>query len=342
MADEELEIVIDVEGDVESERRLNRVQGGVSRLGKSVKGLGLPLLGGGLLVGLLGGSLLGLALSSGAASNALFRIRDSLTQMLNTALEPILPKLYQFLEWFDALPQGQQQLILLGVAALLAIGPLKALWGVLAGIAGVVGVAKGALLVFVVIAVGAFAVLGLAIYDLINDTDKLGETWRTVWNFLPEPVQKALNAIARAFDATMDFLFINPINDFINDLNRIIGVLNQAINAANKLNPFDHIPQVPTIGPYVHFRRAQDYFPDPTTGEQPLVRQPFSVGTAPWVLSAPNPDLATAQGQRGGNQPFMMGDTNIQIVIDGKVLDQRTINLLQDPNVVARLNGAGP
>ena len=81
----EVQIDIEVEGGARAERQFNRAEKGARGLGRSTRGLINPLLGAGLVAGILGGGLLGLgAQSSGSASNSIFRIQGALEGLVGT------------------------------------------------------------------------------------------------------------------------------------------------------------------------------------------------------------------------------------------------------------------
>lgn len=91
---------------------LRQVRQGVTGLGQSAVGI-MPALGGaGLLTGLLGGSLIGLASATGAASNAGIRLTSILEDMIESLLSPLQPAL----DWFESLDEKMQAAIIGGTA----------------------------------------------------------------------------------------------------------------------------------------------------------------------------------------------------------------------------------
>ena len=120
----EVRIDIEVEGGAKAERSFNRAEKGARGLGRSTRGLINPLIGASLFAGVLGGGLVGLALSSGAASNSLIRIQGSLEGLIGTFTRKLEPAIDFAAGQFEKLPIGAQ-LGVLGVGAILGIGLVK-------------------------------------------------------------------------------------------------------------------------------------------------------------------------------------------------------------------------
>ena len=123
---DEVRIDIEVEGGAKAERQFNRAEKGARGLGRSTRGLINPLLGAGLVAGILGGGLLGLALSSGAASNSIFRIQGALEGLVGGFFRNVEPGIDRAAAQFEKLPIGAQ-LAVAGAGVILSIGLVAAI-----------------------------------------------------------------------------------------------------------------------------------------------------------------------------------------------------------------------
>lgn len=148
-------------GDQQTTSRLNRVRASLSGMATSVRSTFSPILGLGLLTGILGGGLLSIASSGGEASNAMVRLQSIMDRML----APLFELSNRFLDWFETLSTGQQTALLLGGAITFlargiiggvlvralgtASGAFAAMWAVALGpvgliIAGILAIAASA------------------------------------------------------------------------------------------------------------------------------------------------------------------------------------------------------
>ena len=104
----EVRIDIEVEGGAKAERSFNRAEKGARGLGRSTRGLINPFLGAGLVAGILGGGLLGIALSSGAASNSIIRIQGAMEGLVSTITRSLEPAIDFAASRFEKLPIAMQ------------------------------------------------------------------------------------------------------------------------------------------------------------------------------------------------------------------------------------------
>lgn len=168
----EVRIDIEVEGGARAERQFDRAEKGVRDLGRSTRGLINPLLGAGLVSGILGGGLLGLALSSGSASNGLIRMQGALEGLASTIFRSLEPGIDFAATQFEKLPVAAQ-LGVLGVATILGVVLAKlivtAATGIAAAVTGFVAAGiSGPLVAGVISAVAStFAAIGAAVGPLL-------------------------------------------------------------------------------------------------------------------------------------------------------------------------------
>ena len=120
-SNERIDIRINAETS-QASRNIDQTSKSVDTLGRRSRGLSLPFIGGALLGGLFGASLLNIATSGAAASNTLIRLQSGFEQLFNQlfealdpaliALEPLITGIGRFI---DLLPDW---VIQVGAAAL--------------------------------------------------------------------------------------------------------------------------------------------------------------------------------------------------------------------------------
>ena len=134
----EVRIDIEVEGGAKAERQFARAEKGARGLGRTSRGLINPLIGAGLVAGILGGGLLSLALSSGSASNSIFRIQGALEGLTSVPCSAALSRPSTFVaSQFEKLPVAAQ-LAVLAAAAVLGVIFVKLIGAAAGAISGAV------------------------------------------------------------------------------------------------------------------------------------------------------------------------------------------------------------
>ena len=148
--------------------RVKQLDQGVQGLSRGVRGTFAPFIGGAVFGGLFGSALLGLALSGSAAGDAMDRLQAIFADLLGRVLEPLIPRLYQLLDWFVALPESVQTAIAVIGLLVIGLGLLGSLFGgmgalILAAI-GTGGLAAMGPVGWIIIGVIAALVLIIAIW----------------------------------------------------------------------------------------------------------------------------------------------------------------------------------
>ena len=202
---DQIDVRVRERGAAETTNRLNRVRGAVRGVGRATTGALLPLIGGSLLAGVFGFSLLSLATSGGAASNAMVRLQATLERLIG----PFIPLLVKVVEFLSLLPTWALGVL---VVAFLMRGVLIAAIGAAAGaLAGFLGISTGGLVL-------AIIAIGIAFYLLYTRF---------------KPVRDGVHA-------GLDLL-IDDTNRWITRLLQGINILDRVskAGAAFEENPFD-------------------------------------------------------------------------------------------------------
>lgn len=128
-----LDINVRERGAEETSRRLRGVSAAVGGVATQARRSFSPLLGMNVITGLLGGSLIGMALAGGSGANAMLRLQSAVADLL----DPFVSLLAVAVEWFARLPTWVQYLIALGVVIIALLSPLTSLGRTIGAVAGV-------------------------------------------------------------------------------------------------------------------------------------------------------------------------------------------------------------
>ena len=285
MTTEHIPIRTSAPGAVQTRSQLNAVAASVTAVGTATRGVFSTFVGGGLLAGLFGVTLLSVASSSGEASNAQIRLQDTLEDFLGPAYRAI----DAIIQWYRELTVLEQVLSGLGVALLLFLrGPianlLLRLVTLLAGITGLTTTVKLFIAAFagaigtiatIVAIVGLAAIAFYFLYTRFEqfrrgvDSEVIGGINELIVGF--NQGIDVLNLFIRGIDYVIDKL--QELNEWLTftlprlevDLPDIPGLstdlrinvggqafspLGEALNLPERrLGPTPQIPHIPTIQP---------------------------------------------------------------------------------------------
>ena len=223
MTTQQVTIQTSAPGATQTRRQLLGVGAALSTLGKEARGTFLPILGVGVLSGIVGGSLLGMALAGGSAANSMVVLQSALIGLL----DPLISLIPPLVEWFTLLPSWAQYAIIAAGAALLMAGQLarlgktlftvaKALFAVTKALFSVTVAGRGAFLTVLkpLLVVGAALGLVLLLLDgLIREFPRLGQVLvavenavQNLFNDLVNGLIDSLNLIFRLADAAANLI----------------------------------------------------------------------------------------------------------------------------------------
>lgn len=333
-------------GGEQTRRSLRQTAGAVSNLAGTARRSFSPLLGLGLISGLLGGGLLALGLSSGVASNAMFRLQSSLEALL----QPLVNLLIPAIDLFSRMPVWAQYMLLLaGAAIILAPSLIK------------VGAAIAGLGAPVLLAIGAGLLLAGLFYFLITRSETFRNVFASVINLVLTDFKNLVNGVAeginiiRALWDGLEALFVSSglptvIANIAAGLQDVFA--GNFASGLNRLNTALNDIAVPRISAF-----QQAYTSRRASFRQPISELSFSSPTGNIVA----PDYTSLSplennildffrdafaGQGGAPLPatqFAPGSvtTNNYFGLSVDEQQRRVAQFASDPNAQGRLNG-GP
>lgn len=229
-----VEIDVETEGAQKAASEIDDVSDSVKGLAKSARRTLLPLLGGGLLAAGFAGGLLGLALNSGAAQNALNRLIAVIEPLIDYVLDLLYPLAELGLQWIEQNPElakwalaivgGGFALSFLYKTAKAGLGTLRALRGIMLGIAGAVSIAS-----FKIIGIILAVTLAAAALYLLFTRSRAART-----------------VILGGLNAAIGILNVSLLA-VLGTINLIIAGINLLIRGINAVKPGRDIGIIPTI-----------------------------------------------------------------------------------------------
>ena len=256
-------------------RNLDATANASRKLEGATRGLSLPFISGALLGGLFGLSLGRVALSGGAAQNAIARVGSALSNLVDSALSPFLPQIYAaigfverfteaFREWYNEAPETERNLVNIGVALIgLTAGTIVVsnLVGQMVGLGSatiaVAGVGGG---IPLLIAAMAAAVVGGVAWQLnLGDIQgKITDINPHLAGFIEDvtSLRVPVDGIATSFQWLIDLFpgLKSGLQDVADFLTRVLAIaVDEVIDKLNNLiaafNSLPGVPDLPSI-PY--------------------------------------------------------------------------------------------